>query len=130
MEQQRQHHLESKPAGAGETGVLFDKVVVLNNNDTSPTAGVTVTHSGDELFAIIPLSVLPSTGFAPQNYTWNLWPCDPLFASGNAAVSDFAPDNSDAAVTLTPEPGALTLAGLGVLGLVCFGRRWRKAAAA
>lgn len=109
----------------GITGVLFDRVIVLNNNDTSTTAGVTVTHSGNEIFAVVPVSlpVMASTGFLPENYTWNLWPRDPLFASGNAAISDFAPDNSNAPVTPTPEPGTLTLAGIGVLGLVGFARR-------
>jgi hypothetical protein len=109
-------------AAIGIDKMLFDRVIVINNNDTSPTAGVTVSHSGNDLFATIPLAaVLPSTGFAPRDYTWNLWPRDPVNTVGAAAISDFAPDNSNAALTVVPAPPAVVLAGIGAAGL--WGRR-------
>lgn len=113
-------------ASLGLNGVLFDRVIVINNNDTSTTAGVTVTHSGRDIFAVIPaaLPAMASTGFAPQDYTWNLWPRDPLSAAGVAAISDFAPDNSNAAVDVVPEPATLTL----LLSGLAVGYRKRKRA--
>src|SRR5207253_8775089 len=67
-------------------GVLFDRVVVVNSNGTGTVAGTalpSVTISGDEIFATVPLANLPSTGFAPGDYTWNLWPRSPAIP-GNA----------------------------------------------
>ena len=50
-------------------GVIFDRVVILNNNDTSTLAGVTVTDSGNSITAVVPLSLaaMASTGFTPIN---------------------------------------------------------------
>jgi hypothetical protein len=48
--------------------------------------------------------------------TWNLWPRDSAF-TGTAAISDLAPDNSNIAATLVPEPGSLVLMTLGVSAL-------------
>jgi hypothetical protein len=106
-------------------GVIFDRVVVLNNNDTSALAGVTVTHSGNTIDAVVPLSLaaMASTGFTPENYTWNLWPRNPPAAAGNLAITDFAPDNSNIRVTFVPEPSSLVLLVLGVLGVAGFRRR-------
>jgi hypothetical protein len=110
-------------------GVIFDKVVVLNNNGTSNIAGTTVTISGNEILGVVPLSALPSTGFTPENYTWNLWPRSPAITGNpNGNVADFAPDNSDAAVTLAPEPSTMTLLGFGA-ALVGWKLRKRRMAA-
>jgi hypothetical protein len=103
-------------------GVRFDGVIVLDNNDTSPTAGVTVTHSANEIFASVPASLpaMASTGFAQANYTWDVWPRNPVFG-GLASITDFAPDNSNASVTPVPAPPAFLLGAVGAMGLL--GRR-------
>jgi hypothetical protein len=113
-------------------GVIFDRVVVLNNDGTGTVPGFgnlppgSVTISGNEIFGTVPLAALPSTGFAPQNFQFNLWPRSPAIAGNpNGNVADFAPDNSDALVTTTPEPSSLALLGLGGAALAGW-RAWRK----
>ncbi len=111
------------PIGAG---VKFDTVVIFRLDGTA-TVGATVlandvTWSGNTIRGSVSDSLLPSMGFAFADYAWNLWPRDGT-ASGNAAISDFAPDASDAAVTSVPEPGSLAMLGLGGLLLAAAARR-------
>jgi hypothetical protein len=128
--------IRSNFGAIGHPGVMFDSVLVIQNegngviNDLagiSPQvvfgAGAT-TISGNSMETIIPLASLPSRGFAPSDYTWNLWPRYPL-AAGTSAISDFAPDNSMASVSTVPEPSTLLLMGG---GLLAFARRRRAAA--
>ena len=130
-------------AAIGHGGVVFDSVVtftgagvvggrdlVANANLNLAAFPVSVTITDNLLDAIIRLGLLPGQGFVPSAYLWNLWPRDVSVGAGATAISDFAPDNSDAAVSTTPLPAALPLfgAGLGVLGL--FGRRRRHGSTA
>jgi hypothetical protein len=105
-----------------EPGVLFDGIIDVKNID-SVTNGVTVTTSGNEIFAIVPASLpsMASTGFAPENYMWNVWPRNPDFANGPAGFTEFVPHNSDARVTPVPAPPAFILGAVGAMGLL--GRR-------
>lgn len=82
-------------------GVYFDSVVVLNPNGTSEFIDFTnnkttilpagdIQFNGNQITASFPLSDFPSTGFAPNQYTWNFWPRYGLGA--NNQVADFLPD--------------------------------------
>ena len=108
-------------------GVKFDSVVVINPNGTGAIARLAgpagtgtlsdIVVDGDTIRASAPLSALPGLGFAPWDYTWNLWPRS---GGGNAAISDFAPDASNAPVA-NPEPASLLV--FGALGLTAVGLR-------
>jgi hypothetical protein len=102
-------------------GVTFDSVVIivpgggsfaqaLDTMATTPIPAADVSISGAFLSARVPLSVLPSLGVAPEAYTVNLWPRSELLLI-DPVISDFAPDNSNAAVTVVPEPGTSILLG-------------------
>src|SRR5260370_19174162 len=107
--------------GSFRPGVLFDIVVVLRPAltgaviDFSPTnpappvnlAPGSITVSGNTIQAVVSASLLPSKGLLPVDYQVNFWPRVGLDPSNNAQISDFAPDNSDAGVTVTPEPATM-----------------------
>ena len=62
----------------------------------------------------VALSLLqPSTGFAPEDYGFNLWPRS---AGGNPFISDFAPDNANLSAAPEPMSWALMLAGFAAVG--------------
>ena len=114
------------PIGAG---VKFDSVVIFRQDGTATIGSTTlhdVTWSGDTITGSVPDSLLPSTGFAFSDYTWNLWPRDGSVTTGNAAISDFAPDASNAGVTAVPEPAAWTM--LAAAGLLMLGAARRRSA--
>lgn len=107
-------------------GVSFDSVLILRPDGTSQfndlISGIntilplgSVSISGNTISsAALPLSLFTPRGFNPVNYTFNLWPRVST-VSGNAAISDFAPDASNAGVTVIPAPAAsiaLVSAGL------------------
>ncbi|GDY00190.1 hypothetical protein LBMAG48_25930 [Phycisphaerae bacterium] len=118
-------------AANGLTNVLFDRVVRLVPGGTSQIAGGglpainldpgAVSFSGTTITAVVSANLLPSTGFTFSNYTVNLWPRTTAPA-GFAGISDFAPDSSNAAVTVVPAPASLGVFA-GVAGLVLRRRR-------
>lgn len=122
-------------ASLGLNNVLFDQVLIVRPNGTNAalatgtTGGNTlgpgsITFAGNSLSVLVPASFLPNNGFTFGQYTINLWPRASFFPNGttplagNAAISDFAPNNANVQVTSAPEPGSLAFAALGGIGLV------------
>lgn len=124
-------------ANVGNPDVRFNAVFTLNAAGGTNNAAVIGSINGNVISIDVPVTLpnLASTGFAPENYLWNLWPRDvsapsaPAPIGNAAAISDFAPDNAVAPFALVPEPSTLVLftGMLGALGVVA--RRRRSAAA-
>ena len=92
------------------SGVLWDAAAVLTatgqalffdalNPGVVAVPGVKVGVAGKEITATLPLSLFPSQGFKLEDYTFNLWPRSEL-SLANTVLPDFAPDNSDAPVSI------------------------------
>lgn len=109
-------------------GVIFDAVAILLPGGGSFVAGLLptmtapialsgVTFSGSTVTAVIPLADLPSNGFAPAQYRYDLWPRVGLDPTDNRQIADFAPDASTFTASV-PEPAAwaLMIAGFGLVG--------------
>ena len=122
----------SPPIGAG---VFFDSVLILrpngtgvyndfiNNTMTNLAAGSVQLNGNTITGADLPLSLFPSTGFQPGEYTWNIWPRVGL--GQNNQISDFAPDAANVPVTSVPEPETyvMLLSGLGLIGALRVRRK-------
>jgi hypothetical protein len=123
-------------------GVLFDAVVTLNtagvarfNDLLNPANSFNLDPSdvhinGDEVGVDLDRDRIPSTGFDPLDFTFNLWPRSGRPQDvGNRAISDFAPDMGDPstanAAFSIPEPASVLLFGLAA-GVVGVGYRRRK----
>lgn len=68
------------------------------------------------LTARVPLALLPSTGFGPTQYGFNLWPRNGV---GNVnQITDFAPENATVSIGAVPEPATwlMMLVGFGGVG--------------
>ena len=109
-------------AAIGQPLVTFNQAVVINKDGTGaigltalPVSDIVIV--GNLLTAKVALALLPTTGFAAENYGWNLWPRNAV--AGNAGVSDFSPNNALLAVSTVPETGtwAMIIAGLGIAGV-------------
>jgi hypothetical protein len=113
--------------------ILFDAVAVLFPNGTAravtfpamgaptitPLSGA-VTVTGNTISGIVPLSLLPSRGFAAEDYTFTLWSrrrVNPAMDGFASEIADFAPDASSLTASV-PEPSTwLTLiVGFGLVG--------------
>lgn len=105
----------------GNPNVLFNRVFTLTNTGVA-SGGATGSINGADISLTIPASLLASTGFAPADFRWNLWPRDAAQPAGNGQIADFAPNNATAGFTAingvgTPEPATLAVFG----GLACAG---------
>jgi hypothetical protein len=112
-------------AGLGEPNVIFNAVVAVNGTTGAFNAGGvagTASISGNSLTATFAASQLVSTGFAFNDYLWNLWPRANAAIGGTQVISDFAPNNAMARVTV-PEPASLALFGLGIFGVGWVSRK-------
>jgi hypothetical protein len=110
-------------------GVLFDSIFIINpaggssvrdlvSNTSTPINNI--NFAGSTISGTVPLSDLPSLGRSPSQYAVNLWP---RFSgvTGDAAISDFAPDNSDVLVTnVAPEPSTTSLLGMTFCGALAM----------
>lgn len=119
------------PFGApGVTPIFFDAVIRLGSNGSgfityfpsggAPTgmplpAGV-VSVVGDTISVALSRSLLPSTGFAFADYTYNHWSRSALGADN--LIADVAPAGANLRATAVPEPGtwAMMILGLGMAG--------------
>ena len=112
----------------GEPGVAFNATAVLKSNGTGAvgTTAVATNIVGDEIFASVPTSLLPSHGLADQDYTWALWSIDSNI-TGLARNADFAPD-ANIGVSAVPEPANLALLGAGLGLLTVVARRRTRVA--
>ena len=123
--------IRSNFANLGRPNIIFDSVVVIQNEGTGVINDLTgmspqvafgasaTTVNGNSMTTLIPIANLPSRGFAFSDYTWNLWPrFGGLGVAGTAQISDFAPDASMQRVTTTPEPTSLVLLATGVIAVV------------
>ena len=110
-------------AALGQPNVIFNQAISIREDGTG-NIGATVLDpswiaiAGNILTVKVPLSLLPSTGFLPDRYGFNLWP---RLGSG---ISDFAPENATLAAAV-PEPAAwgMLIAGFGAGGAMLRRRR-------
>ena len=97
----------------------------------TPLSGA-VAVDGDTISGLIPLSLLPSRGFDPTDYSFTLWSrrrVDPAVDGTNAEIADFAPDLGGLHASV-PEPAAWAtmILGFGLVGAAARGRRRRALA--
>ncbi|MYM22026.1 PEP-CTERM sorting domain-containing protein [Duganella sp. FT135W] len=107
-------------ASVGLPGVTFNATVTLRSDGTGSVGAKAIsTHIvGNEIFATVSGSLLPSKGLAPKDYTWTVWSIDSRVA-GLGRLADFAPDvNIKVSPIPEPETYAMLGVGLGMLGFV------------
>lgn len=121
--------------GASFAGVVFDSVVALQQNGTgsvtllgshvttTPLPAGSIAISGDTITVDVPTALLPSTGFAPDQFGFNLWPRSAPGGAGVQFVADFAPDDATITVNAVPEPASWLIMGAALLGLSLLRRR-------
>lgn len=117
-------------ASIGEGNVIFNQAIVIRKTGIGAVSGhaLSATIAGDRFSVIVPLAFLPSTGFAPKNYGFNLWPRNGT--GSNSQISDFAPENRTLASVPEPATWAMMLAGFGLAGGALRLRRMRRHAPA
>ncbi|MDB5452093.1 MAG: hypothetical protein JWO33_671 [Caulobacteraceae bacterium] len=112
----------------GQPNVRFNQVIVFQKTGVGVVSGNAVagTITGDSFSLVAPLGFLPSTGFAPERYGFNVWPRG---AGGAQIIADFAPENSTLSVIPEPATWAMMVSGFALVG-GAIRRRRRVALAA
>ena len=82
------------PASGTPTGI----VNLLNGSPAVPVTSV-VLLAPDIIEVTLDASLLPSTGSAPAQYVWNLWPRSAVGGAATAQIASFIPDNAMASLT-------------------------------
>ncbi|MBO9671521.1 MAG: PEPxxWA-CTERM sorting domain-containing protein [Sphingobium sp.] len=105
-------------AGIGQPSVIFNQAITVRKDGTGNIGATvldpsTIMISGDTFSVNVALSLLPTTGFAPEKYGFNLWP---RTGNGNALISDFAPENATLAAVPEAATWAMMIAGFTVVG--------------
>ena len=114
----------SGPPAVGDSAILFDavvrfdfdgngRVVTFASAMSPPVVTLLFAHiiSGDTVSAGIPWAALPSTGFAPADYTYIAWSRSAL--GSQQFIADLSPD--DAGILAVPEPASSALVVVGLL---------------
>jgi hypothetical protein len=123
------------PFAPHEPNVLFNSKIVLKANAPStvtdniahPTVTTlgsgAVTVAGDTITALVPISLLPGTGFAPSQYGFSFWSAD---GAGFSEIADFLPDNATFTAGGVPEPASWALMIVGAAGVGAMTRAGRR----
>lgn len=110
----------------GTEDILFDSVVLMRPDTTMTVNRIvgggstnfgagSVLVNGASISARVAATELPSLGFSLDKYTWNLWPR--VGTGNNNQISDFAPDHTNAAVDVVPEPASIIALGGALLAV-------------
>lgn len=101
---------------------LFVGTNVVN---VTPLPSGQFTASGNTMSVTVPISLVPSTGFASTSYTFLLWSRTQIAGVPNQlGVADFAPDTGN--LSLVPEPSTWTMMLMGFAGVGLAIRRQRQ----
>lgn len=113
-------------AALGQANVIFDQAITLRKDGTGSIGATvldpaTINIAGNLITARIALALLPSTGFRPEQYGFNLWPR--IGTGNNNQITDFAPENATLAAAAVPEPATW---GLLLVGFAAVGGAMRR----
>ena len=112
-------------ANIGNPNVIFNQVIAVFKTGAVSVGpnSLTADISGDSLSLVVPLALLPSTGFDPFQYAFNIWPRNGGDPTNNNQISDFAPNNATLAAVPEPATWAVMILGFGLAGGVMRRRR-------
>lgn len=108
----------------GAPGVRFNQTFSVTKALTATIGGnaLSVTPASNGFSVLVPLSALnPSTGFAPEQYLWNLWPR--TGTGPGTFVTDFAPNDGGIAAVPEPATWGMLAIGFGAIGAMVRRRR-------